>query len=181
MDSVNTYADSGDLYEPVRRHAESRRRKDGKVVLTVVLLAVFFVGMILSFVWFMSYWHRYSDMCSKLSDCTELAYRKHTATVNDGAGTYALSDENVYEVYQCVCVYGPGREKFSEPEGDVVTVDYGVGSYMRLIRTGEGDDERLYFCFYSADGFSYMFYTSDINLDYMMRRYLSRDKQQQSS
>lgn len=171
-------APQDDLYEPVRRHADSRRGvKDKKVVLTITLLAVFFVGMILSFWWFMSYWDRYTEMCSRLSDSTDYAYRKHTATVDDGSAVYALADANVYELYQCVCVYGPAREKFSEPKGETVTVDYGNGSSMRLVQTGSGDDERLYFCFRSADGFSHTFYTSEISLDYMMRRYLSQKRQ----
>ena len=178
METAQTLIPEGDLYEPVRRHEQERRRsKDSKVALTVMLLLVFFVGMIMSFWWFMSYWDRYYEMCSKLSDCTELAYRKHTATVDDGAGVYSLSDENVYKVYQCACIYGPGRERFTEPEGEVVTVSYGVGSYVRLISVGEGEDERLYFSFHSADGFTHTFYTSDISLDYLMKRYLSRDNQ----
>lgn len=180
MDTAQAYLEyADDIYEPVRRHAAARRerRVDKKAVIVIAALLVFFVGMILSFWWLMSYWNRYSDMCAKLSAATAYAYDNGCATVTDGSTAYALAQDNIYEIYQCVCVYGPGREKFGAPAGESVTVDFGEGSSMRLVQTGTGEEARLYFCFSSADGFAHTFYTSDINLEYMMKRYLSQKRQ----
>lgn len=180
MGTAQAYLENaGDLYEPVRRHAAERRERriDKKAVIVVAVLLVFFVGMMLSFWWFMSYWDRYYDMCAELSAATNYAYDNDCATVTDGSVTYALARENIYEVYQCVCIYGPGREKFSAPSGDSVTVDYGNGAAVRLVQTGSGEEARLYFCFSAADGSTHTFYTSDISLEYMMKQYLSQKRQ----
>ena len=158
-----------DLYEPVRRNENNRRGvRDKKAIIVIAVVVLFFVGMILSFWWYMSYWKRYANLSSELSAATAFAYKHDSATVDNGSGSYKLKKDNAYEIYQCVCVYGPGRERFSMPEGDGVEIDYGNGASMRLIQ----QDDRLYFCFFSAAGSRHIFYTKDISVDYLMRRYL---------
>ena len=116
---------------------------------------------------------RFSKFCGKLSESTTYAYEHNSAAVEDADGTYRLTTENLYELYQCVCVYGPGRERFREPDGDGVEIDYGNGAKLKLV----WDGERLYFCFRGAEGFNHIFYTKEIDLDYLMMRYLAPEKQ----
>ena len=167
-------ADMNDMYEPVRRHEGERRRvRDKKTLATIIIVGMFFIGMLFSFWWYMSYWKRYANLSSQLSAATTFAYAHDSAVVKNGDETYRLKPENAYEVYQCVCVYGPGRERFRLPEGDCVDIDYGNGARLELIQK-KGS---LYFCFFGATGFKHIFYTSDIDLDYIVSRYLAPDKQ----
>ena len=167
-----------DMYEPVARHEGKRREtKDRKTIIIIIVVGMFFIGMLFSFWWYMSYWKRYAKLSSELSAATLYAYDNDCAyaeTASDGNTLrYGLKSGNAYELYQCVCVYGPGRERFKEPEGDWIEIDYGNGAKMKLIQKGE----RLYFCFYGAEGFNHIFYTREIDLDYLMTRYLAPDKQ----
>ena len=157
------------MYEPVRRHEEKRRlANDKKTFIIIILVGMFFIGMVFSFWWYMSYWKRYATLYAYDNDCA------YAETGSDG-GTlrYKLERGNVYDIYQCVCVYGPGRERFREPDGDGVEIDYGNGAKLKLV----WDGERLYFCFRGAEGFNHIFYTKEIDLDYLMMRYLALDKQ----
>ena len=163
-----------DMYEAVRNNEGKRRPvRDKKILITIIVVGMFFIGMIFSFWWYMSYWKRYANLSSQLSAATTFAYAHESASVSVGGDTYKLKPENAYEVYQCVCVYGPGRERFRLPEGDAAEIDYGNGARLELIQS----DSRLYFCFFGATGFKHIFYTNDIDLDYLTARYLAPDKQ----
>ena len=167
-----------DLYEPVRKNEKTRRRRRDVAFWIVGVVLLFSAAMIFSFWWNMSYWKRFAKLSSSLSEATAYAYKHGSAVVNDGAGgTYALSADNAYEVYQCVCVYGPGRERFSVPEGEGVTITYGNGSALRLMELGEGDGARLYFCFFSKSEKAHVFSTNEIDLAYLVTRYLAPEKQ----
>ncbi|MBQ6553220.1 MAG: hypothetical protein IJL83_06375 [Clostridia bacterium] len=170
MGDINTT----NMYEPViRNEGKGRRFGDKKILITIIIVGMFFIGMIFSFWWYMSYWKRYANLSSELSAATTFAYAHDSANVKIGGETYKIKPENAYEVYQCVCVYGPGRERFRSPEGDAAEIDYGNGARLELIQK----DGRLYFCFFGSTGFEHIFYTSDIDLDYLVTRYLAPDKQ----
>ena len=171
-----------DLYKPIRENGKKRRRRRDKTLLTIGIVAFFFAGMIFSFWWNMSYWKRFSKLCSSLSEATTYAYKHDSAYVVDGSDRYKLDALNGYEVYQCVCVYGPGRERFSVPdgEGESVTITYGNGASLRLLELGEGDSARLYFCFFEKNDKSYIFSTNEIKLDYIYTRYLAPKQQSQT-
>ena len=167
-----------DMYEAVRNNEGKRRpAKDKKVLITVIVVGMFFIGMVFSFWWYMSYWKRYANLSSELSAATLYAYDNDCAYAETGSdgGTlrYKLKRGNIYDIYQCVCVYGPGRERFREPDGDGVEIDYGNGAKLKLV----WDGKRLYFCFRGAEGFNHIFYTKEIDLDYLMMRYLAPEKQ----
>ena len=170
-----------EMYEFVQNSKNKRkgkRRVEWKIAALVVLAAAI-IAVIGGVIWKnMTSGRRFSEFCGKLSASTAYAYDRDSATVEDADGTYRLTGENVYELYQCVCVYGPGRERRREPKGDFITVTYGNGASLRLVRVGEGLDEELYFSYSDADGYSHVFRAENVKLSYVVSRYLSRDKQQ---
>ena len=166
-----------EMYEFVRNSDRDSKRKGKRrrewLIAVLVIIAVAILAVIGTLIWRkITAGNRFSDFCTELSESTEYAYRHRCATADVGEGPYKLSRDIVYELYQCVCVYGPGHEAGSPPTGDSVTVDYGDGSSMRLVQTGEGEEARLYFSFSGADGYSHCFYTEYVKLNYITSRYL---------
>lgn len=166
-----------DMYEMIQNNGKNgeRGRKRRKEWLTAVLLiaAVAVLAVIGTVIWNkVTTGKRFSSFCAQLSDNTDYAYRRRSATADVGEGAYKLERDSVYELYQCICTYGPGHETGSEPDGETATVDYGNGAYLRLIQTGEGSESRLYFSFYGRDGYTHCFYTEYLKLDYVISRYL---------
>lgn len=166
-----------EMYEFVRsgdKNGESRRKRRKEWLTAVLLIAAVAVLIVIGIVIGknITTGKRFSAFCVELSDNTDYAYRRRSATADTGDGAYKLDRESVYELYQCVCTYGPGHETGSAPDGDTVTVDYGNGSVMLLVQTGEGSDRRLYFSFTGRDGYTHCFYTEYLQLDYVVGRYL---------
>ena len=167
------------MYEFVRNsktRRKGKRRREWKIgvliAVAVIILAV--IGGLLW--WKMTAGQRFSKFCGRLSESTTYAYEHNSAAVEDADGTYGLTTENLYELYQCVCVYGPGKESRSAPEGDGVTVTYGDGSSLKLVKVGEGKEEELFFCYSGADGYSHVFRGENVRFSYVVSRYLSRSK-----
>ena len=132
-----------EMYEFVQNsktRRKGKRRRDWKIgvmiAVAVIILAV--IGGLLW--WKLTAGQRFSKFCGKLSESTTYAYEHNAAAVEDADGTYRLTTENLYELYQCVCVYGPGKESCSAPEGDGLTVTYGNGAELKLVKAGEGKD-----------------------------------------
>ena len=166
-----------EMYEFVRNSDQEsknkgKRRKEWLIaVLVVIAVAILAVLGTLIFRKITT-GQRFSEFCSKISTSTDYAYRHRSATADVGEGAYKIARDGIYELYQCVCVYGLGREGHGVPDGESVTVDYGDGSSMLIVQTGEGEDVQLYFCFSAADGYSHCFYTEYVKLDYVISRYL---------
>ena len=157
---------------------KGKRRVEWKIA-ALIPVAVAILAVIGGLLWRnMTVGRRFSEFCGKLSESTTYAYNHDSAVAEDAEGTYKLTSENIYELYQCVCVYGPGKESRSEPEGDGVTVTYGNGSSLKLVKVGEGKDEELFFCYSDADGYSHVFRGENVRLSYIVSRYLSRSKNQ---
>lgn len=168
-----------EMYEFVQNSKNKRkgkRRVEWKIT-ALIALAVVILAVIGGLIWSkMTAGQRFSKFCGKLSESTTYAYDHDSAAVGDAEGEYKLTGENLYELYQCVCVYGPGRERRSVPKGDGVTVTYGNGASLKLVKVGEGREEELFFCYSDADGYSYVFRGENVKLSYIVSRYLSRSK-----
>ncbi|MBO4935102.1 MAG: hypothetical protein J5441_08075 [Clostridia bacterium] len=168
-----------EMYEFVQNSKNKRkgkRRVEWKIAV-LIAVAVAILAVIGGLLWRnMTAGRRFSEFCGKLSESTTYAYEHDSAAVEDADGIYGLTTENLYELYQCVCVYGPGKERRSAPEGDGVTVTYGNGSSLKLVKVGEGKDEELFFCYSDADGYSHVFRGENVRLSYIVSRYLSRSK-----
>ena len=168
-----------EMYEFVQ-NSENKRKGKRRAEWKVAVLIAVAVAIILSIGgvlwWNISTGRRFSTMCGKLSDSTTYAYEHDSAAVEDHEGVYKLTEENLYELYQCVCVYGPGKQSLREPEGETLTVTYGNGASLRLIEVGEGLESELYFCYSDPDGYSHIFHTREASLSYLRGRYLSRAK-----
>ena len=165
------------MYEFVRNSEKNVKRKGKRrkewLIAVLVIIAVGILAVIGTLIWRkITTGSRFSTFCSAISESTEYAYRARLATADVGEGPYKLEREAVYDLYKCVCVYGLGREGHGTPDGESVVVDYGNGSYMRLVQTDEDGEKLLYFCFFGADGYSHSFYTEYIKLDYVVSRYL---------
>ena len=168
-----------EMYEFVHNSKNARkgkRRKEWKIAV-LIAVAVAILGCIGGLLWKnMTAGRRFSEFCGKLSESTTYAYAHESALVENGGETYKLTEENVYELYQCVCVYGPGRERGSTPKGETVAVTYGNGAVLKLVKVGEGSDEELYFCYSDSDGYSHVFRGENVRLSYIVSRYLSKSK-----
>ena len=164
-------------YEFVRNSEQNSKRRGKRrkewLIAVLVIIAVAILAVIGTLIWRrITVGNRFSDFCAAISESTDYAYRHRSATADVGEGPYKLDREAVYELYKCVCVYGLGREGHGEPDGEGATVEYGDGSYMRIVQTGEGNDRLLYFYFSGADGYSHCFYTEYVRLDYVVSRCL---------
>ena len=172
-----------EMYEFVQNSKNKRkgkRRKEWKIA-ALFAAAVVILVVIGGVLWRnLTAGRRFSEFCGKLSESTTYAYKNDSALVVNGGETYKLTSENLYELYQCVCVYGPGKERRSSPDGESVTVNYGNGAVLLLVKTGEGLDEELYFCYSEADGYSHVFRGENVKLSYIVSRYLAKNKNESS-
>ena len=168
-----------EMYDYVKNNESKRKgklRKEWKVAALIVAVVIV-LGTIGGLLWRkISAGNRFSDFCAELSAATTYAYKHDSATVNNGTETYRLTGENIYEVYQCVCVYGPGDERRSVPEGDSITIDYGNGATLTFVTMDDEDGSKLCFCFSDGDGYKHNFVASGISLQYLNGRYLKREK-----
>ena len=168
-----------EMYDLVKNNESKRRgklRKEWKIA-ALIAAAVIVLGVIGGVLWWkLTAGTRFSKFCAKLSESTSYAYKNDSAKVEDDDGVRRLSRENAYEIYQCACVYGPGDERLSAPDGDGVTITYGDGSFLRLVDEGEGNESRLCFCYSDGDGSTHSFTASGLSIRYLNGRYLNRDK-----
>lgn len=168
-----------EMYEFVQKSKNKRkgkRRKEWKIA-ALIAVAVAILAVIGGLLWKnMSAGRRFSEFCGKLSESTTYAYKHASAIVENDGETYKLTADNVYELYQCVCVYGPGKERRRAPEGETVTVTYGNGAELKLVKVGDGKEEELYFCYSDSEKYSHVFRGDNVRLSYIVSRYLDKSK-----